>query len=320
MLGELARPTTKEAACSCFSEGILEASKVCLKASVHLQFFCLVTLFVCDQYVLREGHVEDSFALCALHNASMPSWRAMTHAPATRRYLALFSVALAEWINVIEELKWVRHLEKMAQRMLHGSSLLKAAILVGERELGKVVKSDDGRVLIAIDIMSVPWGAFKDQGKLRFRIEAFSTPNSSPCNTPPATIERDRWQKKPQVSVSPSSSPLYMSSSSPAPILSFPTDIHSPSSISTCAQASSASRMSPSRIPVDGLALYTGLVARTPSQAEDAGRAPLWGMSVEVDYTASSADRPNHRPLHKKYELLAQGAARAPRVKGLSRS
>ena len=200
---------------------------------------------------------------------------------------------------------------------MHGSSLLKASILVGERELGKVIKSD-GRALVAIDIMSVPWGAFKDQGRLRFRIEASSTPNSSPCNTPPAPIESDRWQKKPQVSTSPASSPLYMSSSSPAPILTFPTDFQSPYSISSSAPASSASSMSLSRGPIDGgLALYTGLVARTPSRTEDAGPEPSWGVSVEVDHTPSSAGRPNHRSLHKKYELLAQAAGQDPRVKGL---
>jgi hypothetical protein len=199
----------------------------------------------------------------------------------------------------------------MSQRMLHGSGVLKATILVGEEELGQVSKSDDSTSLnISLCVSSVPWGAYKDQGKLRFRIETSTTPRSSPCHTSPAPLGISTQHKS--RAASELWSPLYMSSSSPASVVSCRGDLHpNPNSMKPAVYMSSAPATSAGPCSgvgqrlLEGVALYSG-VAASPSAT-----AMPWGVTVDIK-AASSKHGISHR-----YELLARSAGRSPGVKGI---
>ena len=206
--------------------------------------------------------------------------------------------------------------------MLHGNSALKATILVGEHELGEVVKSDDSTSLnIILGVSLVPWGAFKDQGRLRFRIETSSTPKSSPCNTPPAPVSVDGWQKKSCVSSSMGFSALHMSSSSPSSLGSFPADVNSasPNSVRqavyvSSAPASSSSGMCLEKGHLEGVALYSG-VAGGQFWSPAPQKTP-WGVTVDVR-EASPTSSNSRRQISHKYELLAKSAGRGSGPKGI---
>ena len=150
---------------------------------------------------------------------------------------------------------------------------------------------------ILIDVMTVPWAAFKGIGKLRFRLESSSTP-PIPYDTSPAPISSSsifQQQRTPSKSPTPTilnQSPLYMSSKSPAACFPPPrAEMNSYDGASTgacfsplhksCLPLVAASVDGSSHVAaLSGAALYLHLSSKSPVSGE--ATAARWGLTVDV--------------------------------------
>jgi hypothetical protein len=99
------------------------------------------------------------------------------------------AVVFYVWLDKTELGRWRLQLESMGReyRMMNAGGNVKGSIFVGDESLGKVVISDHihGHSLsITMDVMNVPWCAFKTMGKLRYRLESSSQPSSPFARTP----------------------------------------------------------------------------------------------------------------------------------------
>ena len=224
------------------------------------------------------------------------------------------AVAFRNWADRTEDMKWHRHLEKMAQRMRQAGGKMKAFIFVHEMELGQVLMTDPASsgMSIIIDMAIVPWEVFKTLGQLRFRLESCATPGASPCATPPNRVSDQESHCKLTAS---SPSPLYMSSQSPAVLFPAPKPafpLASAGCVSTKPVTAAEAPIADSGETIYGAAFYMNTPTnRLAVPVSGEATAARWGLTIDMEGAkAVSRNSP------EREELLQYVAALNTRAKG----